>query len=41
MASTLAGSRLTGRHRTGQLALQALALRQVLEIWPTVDVEDA
>jgi len=41
MAATLAGSRLTERHRTAQLALRALALRQVLEIWPAFDVEDA
>ncbi|MFA7297326.1 MAG: hypothetical protein WC211_09125 [Dehalococcoidia bacterium] len=41
MATTLAGSWLTERHRTAQLALRALALRQVLEIWPAFDVEDA
>jgi len=41
MASTLVGSRLTERHRTAQLALRALALRQVLEIWPAFDAEDA
>lgn len=41
MAATLAGSRLTERHRTAQLALRALALRQVLEVWPAFDVEDA
>lgn len=41
MATTLAGSRLTKGHRTAQLALRALALRQVLEIWPAFDVEDA
>lgn len=41
MAATLAGSRLTERHRTAQLALRALALRQVLEIWPAFHVEDA
>lgn len=41
MATTLAGSRLTERHRTAQLALRALSLRQVLEIWPAFDVEDA
>ncbi len=41
MARTLAGARLTERHRTAQLALRALALRQVLEIWPAFDVEDA
>lgn len=41
MAATLAGARLTERHRTAQLALRALALRQVLEMWPAFDVEDA
>lgn len=41
MAATLAGSRLTERHRTAQLALRALALRQVLAIGPAFDVEDA
>lgn len=41
MASTLAGSRLTERHRTAQLALRAQALRQVLAIWPAFNVEDA
>lgn len=41
MAATLAGSRLTERHRTVQLALRALALRQVLEVWPAFDAEDA
>lgn len=41
MAATIAGSRLTERHRTAQLALRALALRQVLEIWPAFDVDDA
>lgn len=41
MAATLAGARLTERHRTAQLALRALTLRQVLEIWPAFDVEDA
>lgn len=39
MATTLAGSRLTERHQTAQLALRALALRQVLQIWPAFDVE--
>jgi|GEM_PF-2681922 len=41
MAATLAGSRLTERHRRAQLALRALALRQVLGIWPAFDIEDA
>ncbi len=41
MATTLAGSRLTERHRTAQLALRALALRQVLAIWPAFDLDDA
>ncbi len=41
MAATAAGARLTERHRTAQLALRALALRQVLEIWPAFNVEDA
>lgn len=41
MAATLAGSRLTERHRTAQLALRALALRQVMEIWPAFDVDDS
>lgn len=40
MAATLAGTRLTERHRTAQLTLRAIALRQVLEIWPAFDVED-
>lgn len=41
MAATLAGTRLTERHQTAQLALRALALRQVLAIWPAFDVADA
>lgn len=41
MAATVAGSRLTERHRVAQLALRALTLRQVLEIWPAFDTEDA
>jgi len=41
MASTVAGTQLTEQHRTAQLALRALALRQVLAIWPAFDVEDA
>ncbi|MEX2375022.1 MAG: hypothetical protein WD942_05470 [Dehalococcoidia bacterium] len=41
MAATLAGTRLTERHRTAQLALRALALRHVLAIWPAFDMEDA
>jgi len=41
MAATIAGTRLTEQHRTAQLALRALALRQVLEIWPAFDVEDS
>lgn len=40
MAATPAGAQLTERHRTAQLALRALALRQVLEIWPAFNVED-
>jgi len=41
MAATVAGTRLTERHRTAQLALRALVLRQVMEIWPAFDIEDA
>lgn len=40
MASTAAGAQLTEQHRRLQLALRALTLRQVLQVWPSFDSED-
>ena len=37
MAATLAGAQLTAQHRSAQLALRALTLRQVLRVWPAYD----
>ena len=39
MAATLAGARLTALHRSAQLALRAVTLRQVLRVWPAFDPE--
>lgn len=39
MAATLAGARLTAEHRSAQLALRAVTLRQVLQVWPAFDTE--
>lgn len=41
MAATLAGAQLTGAHRSAQLALRAVTLRQVLQVWPAFDPEHA
>ncbi len=41
MAATLAGARLTAQHRSTQLALRAVTLRQVLQVWPAFDPERA
>ncbi|MCC6238121.1 MAG: hypothetical protein IT299_11195 [Dehalococcoidia bacterium] len=41
MAATLAGTRLTAEHRSAQLALRAITLRQVLQVWPAFDTEHA
>ena len=41
MAATLAGARLTAEHRSAQLALRAVTLRQVLQVWPAFDPEHA
>lgn len=37
MASTLAGLRLTERHRSEQVALKAVFLQQVMQLWPLLD----
>ena len=39
MAATLAGAQLTAQHRSAQLALRAVTLRQVLRVWPAFDPE--
>lgn len=39
MAATLAGAQLTVQHRSAQLALRAVTLRQVLRVWPAFDPE--
>jgi len=41
VAATLAGSQLTAAHRSVQLALRAVTLRQVLQVWPAFDPEHA
>ena len=41
MAATLAGARLTSQHRSAQVALRAITLRQVLQVWPAFDPEHA
>ena len=41
MAATLAGTQVTAQHRSGQLALRAATLRQVLQVWPAFDTEDS
>ena len=41
MAATIAGARLTAQHRGAQLALRAITLRQVLQVWPAFDPERA
>lgn len=41
MAATLAGARLTAQHRSAQLALRAVTLRRVLQVWPAFDPEHA
>lgn len=41
MAATLAGARLTAEHRSAQLALRAVTLRQTLQVWPAFDPEHA
>jgi hypothetical protein len=37
MAATLAGIRLTERHRSEQVALKAVFLQHVLQLWPLLD----
>jgi hypothetical protein len=39
MAATLAGAQLTAEHRSAQLALRAVTVRQVLQVWPAFDPE--
>ncbi len=41
MAATFAGTQLTAEHRSAQLALRAVTLRQVLQVWPAFDTEQA
>ena len=41
MAATLAGARLTSQHRSAQVALRAITLRQVLQVWPAFDPDQA
>ena len=41
MAATLDGTQLTAQHRSAQLALRAVTLRQVLQVWPAFDAEQA
>lgn len=41
MAATLAGAQLTAAHRSAQLALRAITLRQVLQVWPAFNPERA
>lgn len=37
MAATFAGAQLTVQHRSAQLAVRAVTLRQVLGVWPAFD----
>ena len=41
VAATLVGAQLTAAHRSAQLALRAVTLRQVLQVLPAFDPEHA